>query len=136
MTRAVCAPLTLNVPIFDGFEKSAKVNEAKVDYLKASSDYQFMKRYFDLEYKDAVGKYNTSGNAVKRQRDNTALADNVYEQTLLQYRQGTATLSDLLGAENSLSNSELSLMNATLQLRNAELDLKKASGTLLSIENH
>lgn len=125
--------LSLNIPIFNGFEKKSKINQAKIDDLQAKNNLEFTQRYFCIEYENAVEKNQNCKNAEARQRENTDLAENVYAKMLFQYEQGVASLSDLLGAENSLSESRLALFNAILQLRISELDILRATGELNSI---
>ncbi|MCU7503012.1 MAG: TolC family protein [Ignavibacteria bacterium] len=127
--------LSLSIPVFDGLQKNAQINQAEVDYLEATNDYEFLARLLNLEYNNAVKKYFNSKDAAERQKDNVKLAAKVYSQTLLQYRQGVASLSDLLEIENSSSSAQLSLMNALYQLRISELDILKATGKLQTILN-
>jgi outer membrane protein len=127
--------LSLDVPIFNGFEKRAKINVARIDFEQASANYDFTHRYYSIEYQNAAKTYRNSSETVVRQNDNTKLAEKVYEQSLKQYQQGVTSLSDLLNAESNLDESHQSLLNALFQLRTAELDMLKASGKLRSILN-
>jgi len=127
--------LSLNVPIFDGFEKKAKVAQAKIDYQLAQNNYDFTSRYLNIEYTNAVKKYQNAKKAIQNQQMNSRLAEKVYEQSLLQYQQGIASLSDVLNSETSLSEARSNLINAMLQLRTAELDMLKASGSLKTMIN-
>ena len=127
--------LTLSVPIFDGFSKSTRRNQAEIDYKLAASDYEFTRRSLNVEYRHALRAYNNSSRTESRQEDNVNLAEEVYDQTLLQYKEGVVSLSDLLEIENSLNDARLNLTNAVHQLRTAELDILKASGRLKTILN-
>jgi outer membrane protein len=127
--------LSFSLPIFDGLEKHAQSEQAECDYLQASNNYEFTQRFLLMEYNNAFKRYNYNREVEQRQKENIELAERVYEKMYLQYKQGTAPLTDLLSAESSLSESRLSALNTTLNLRLAELDLIKASGNLKSIIN-
>ncbi|MDD4116228.1 MAG: TolC family protein, partial [Massilibacteroides sp.] len=70
-----------------------------------------------------------------RQEENIRIAEGNYRIVLLEYQQQTTSLSDLLRAQNSLTEACLSYDNALLQLKNAALDLIKAKGELLTKTN-
>jgi len=55
----------------------------------------------------------------------------VYNINLLGYTQQVVPLSDLILAEDNVTEARLSCLNALLQLKNAELDLRKVRGELL-----
>lgn len=125
--------LTFSIPLFNGFRTDARTNQASIDYVLASSDYADMQRYYGVEYENAVKQYHSSKDAETRQYRNAQLAETIYDQMLLHYQQGIASLSDLLEAENSLGNANLALFDAMLQLRLAELEILKTTGELESI---
>jgi outer membrane protein len=127
--------LSLSIPIFDGFEKHSQSEQAECDYQMASNNYDFTQKYLNMEYNNAMKRYKQNKESENIQRENVELSEKVYEKMYLQYKQGTAPLTDLLSSENSLSESRLSALNTTLNLRLAELDLIKSSGNLKSIIN-
>jgi OMF family outer membrane factor len=54
----------------------------------------------------------------------------VYYQVVLQQKQGTANLTDILLADNSLRESQQNYLSAIVEFLKAELELKKLTGTL------
>jgi outer membrane protein TolC len=56
----------------------------------------------------------------------------VYGQSQLQYKEGVASLSDLLNAETELRSAQNNYINALVQLKLAALELRKANGSLLA----
>jgi OMF family outer membrane factor len=57
-------------------------------------------------------------------------AKSVYQQTLLQQQQGTATLTDILLADNALREAQQNYLNLLVDYLKADLELKKASGSI------
>ena len=58
------------------------------------------------------------------------LAQTIYEQTLLQQKQGTANLTDVLLADNALREAQQTYINAVIEYLKADLELKKLTGNI------
>ena len=58
------------------------------------------------------------------------LSQKVYDQVVLQQKQGTANLTDILLADNSLRESQQNYLSAIVEFLKAELELKKLTGNL------
>jgi outer membrane protein TolC len=59
------------------------------------------------------------------------LAENIYQNTLLQRKEGLATLTDVLQADNAVREAQKNYIDALVALRRAELENKKLTGNLL-----
>jgi OMF family outer membrane factor len=59
-----------------------------------------------------------------------AQADNIYQQTLLQQKQGVASLTDVLQADTALREAQQNHLAAMVDYLKADLELKKYSGNL------
>ena len=55
-----------------------------------------------MNYKNALNNYMNNREIVRRQKQNLELADKVYKETSLKYREGLAGMSSLLQDEMSL----------------------------------
>jgi outer membrane protein len=124
--------LSLNVPIFSGFEKRYKTRQKDIEILQLQNTRINTLNYLSKEFTDAMRQYENSLNAMMRQMENIKVAEETYDVSLQGYRQQTVPLSDLIMSENSLVEARLSYYNALLQLKNAELDIKKVNGELLN----
>ena len=56
-------------------------------------------------------------------------------QTVLQQKQGTASLTDVLLADNALREAQQNYLNAVIDFLKADLELKKLTGSITSIKN-
>lgn len=122
--------ISLNIPLFDGFEKRAKTKQYDLELMQLQNTRENTLTGFSMEYTDARRQYYTSYTAMVRQQENIELAEETYDVSLQGYRQQVISLSDLLLSENSLTEARLSYYNALVQLKNAELQVKKAKGEL------
>ncbi len=120
--------INLSIPIFDGFEKRSKSRQARLEYQKSSLTLDNTKERFSVEYKNAMNNYYNNKNNVARQKQNIDLAEKVYNETALRYREGMSTMSDLLQDEIGLSNAQASYLNALYNFKEAELQIMSLTG--------
>ena len=59
------------------------------------------------------------------------LAQTIYEQTFLQQKQGTASLTDVLLADTSLREAQQNYLSVVVDYLKADLELKKLTNQLL-----
>lgn len=124
--------LTLDVPIFDGFKRGAELAQSRLDLEKTRNLQRHLLSTVNKEVLDAESSLAYSNVRLEDQKANQDLANEVYEETVIEYKGGTATLADLLNAENALLESQAQYMTALADKLLAELSLSKAKGTLLS----
>lgn len=122
--------LSLNIPIFDGFEKRYKTKQYKSEIAQLQNTKAYTLNSLQKDYSNALAEYNNSQKAIQRQTGNIKVAEENYSVCFQQYKQQTLLLSELIMAENSLTDARLNYLDALLQLKNAELELKKLNGEL------
>ena len=123
--------ISLNIPLFNGFEHQAKLRQSDLELQQLRNSLNDTWNSLTREHSDALFHYQNSMTSLQRQEDNIRLAEETYSVSLHCYRQQVIPLSDLFLAEASLTESRLSYNNALFQLKNAELDLRKIKGELL-----
>lgn len=122
--------LSLSIPIFDGFEKRSKSRQAHLDYQKTAMTLDNTKEQFNVNYRNAMNNYQNHQNNVERQKKNIALAEKVYQETALKYREGLSTMSELLQDELSLSNAQAAYLNALYNFKEAEVNIMSLTGEI------
>jgi outer membrane protein len=123
--------LTLNVPIFDGLQKRAQMQKSKLNLEKTLNSEEQFRQQVDMEMFNAKAQLSNSHRALAAQEENKQLAEEIYAQTQLEYKEGMATMADLLNAETSMKEAQTNYINALIQTLIASLDVKKAAGNLL-----
>ena len=127
--------LTLNIPIFDGFARRSRVNKADVDIRKINEDLRNTKQSINLAYDNAKIQIRNAISTIDSQNENKQLAQEIYFSTQNNYRNGLASLTDLLDAENSLTEAQNSYNQALLNYKLAEIQLIKSKGNISSLLN-
>lgn len=127
--------LTLKVPIFDGFARRSRVQQANQVLKQVDLRQELNKLSLTTAYENSRLMIQNSLSTIKTQKENVSLADEVYASTQNNYKLGLASLTDLLNAETSLAEAQNSYNEALLQYKLAELDLIKSNGNLPSLLN-
>lgn len=127
--------LNLKIPIFNGFATRSRVRQADIDVQKLRADIKDTELSLDLNFQNAKTQLTNSIITLNNQKENVALAEEVYQNTRNNYNQGLAPLTDLLDAENSLTTAQNNYSTALLDYRLAEIQLIKAQGNLKTLLN-
>ncbi|MFV8347241.1 TolC family protein [Flavobacterium sp. ZB4P13] len=128
--------LNLKVPIFTGFGTRAKVRQADIDLRAIKEDINDTKLSLDLAFANAKTQIDNSLTTINNQKENAQLAKEVLDNTRNNYVQGLASLTDLLDAENSLTEAQNNYTSAILDYKLAEIQLIKSKGELKTLINN
>jgi outer membrane protein len=125
--------LNLRIPIFNGFLTRSKIRQADVNIKKAREDRRESVNGLNLAYENAKIQLQNSLNTIKSQKQNAALAQEIYNSTQNNYNNGLAALTDLLDTENALTSAQNSYTQALLNYKIAEIQLIKSNGNIKSL---
>ena len=122
--------LTLRIPIFDGLEKRSKSRKAQLDIENAGIAYENAMKQMNTQYMNATSELHNSQRNYTKQFDNYRLAEDVYTVTADQYREGVASMTEVLQDEMRMSEAQNNYLTAHYNLQVAQLTLLKLSGQL------
>lgn len=121
----------LQVPIFDGFNKQSKCKQAEIQLRQLDLQSTQLERSLEAEHANVYAQFNDNMEVLSAQNANRDLAEKVYQQTFNEYKQGTASLTDLLTSDNERQNAQVQYLNALSSVLAADVAIRKANGTLL-----
>ena len=127
--------LRVSIPIFDGFQRDAQVKQQRLTLLTQEEQQRLNVSAYRLQYNNAQSQIQRAQTSVQNDDRNVTLAQEVYNITTLQYRQGTKLLTDLINADNSYREARTNYINSLINLYQARLDLEQSQGKLLSFYN-
>ena len=127
--------LRLNVPLFNGWQKRARVSQSKAALEQIRVREEDTKKLLLVQSQDARRKLLNSITAEQRQRENQKLAEHVYSVSQEQYQKGIVPLTDLLEAEKALNEAMTGQITAMVQMKLSELEFLKSNGTILNLLN-
>jgi outer membrane protein TolC len=120
----------MTVPIFDGLQKSARIQQGKLSLMKLNNDLDNLKNAIALETANANVQYENNYKTLQNQRRNLDLAKEVVRVTQIKYEQGVGTNLEVVNAEASLKEAQTNYFGALYDLLISQVDLMKATGTL------
>lgn len=127
--------LRLSIPIFDGLQRDSQVKQQRLTLLTQQEQQKLNTSAYQLQFNSAQSQIRRAQTSVQNDDRNVKLAQEVYNVTTLQYRQGTKLLTDLINADNSYREARTNYINSLINLYQARLDLEQSQGKLLSFYN-
>ncbi len=124
------AGLNLTIPIFQGNRRIQNLRRAKLEVDRADLDLVNTKNSISTQVTQALASYKSNYAELVIQKENTDLANEVYNTVFLQYREGIKTYLDVIVAQSDLRTSQLNYNNALFTVLSSKIDLQKALGTL------
>ena len=125
----------LSWSLFTGFRRDAQYKQAVITMNNAMENLSLNEELQNLQFQNAGAAVTRAQSTIITNKNNMELANEVYENTTLQYSQGIANLSDLLNSELSYREAQNNYINSLLDFYLADLDVRKANGTLIQSMN-
>lgn len=123
--------VNLKIPVFDGFRKRSQIAQRRIDIARYDNEIELKRQTIDKEIADAAADYNSNISTLRSAEENRSLAEKIYDDMQLQFKNGIVSLNDVLNAQNDMNDAQNNYTNALIRLRIAELDLKKSRSELL-----
>lgn len=127
-TSIVGAKVTM--PIFTGFQRNARTQQAKLNAQKAENNIESLKKSIDYEIAASMTMLQNASVSLENQKKNIVLAEEVYRVTKLKYDQGVGTNLEVVTAEAALKEAQTNYLNALYDAIIAKIDFDKANGNL------
>jgi OMF family outer membrane factor len=96
------AGVQLSYPLFNGTVTQRKINQKSLELKNNELQFGLITEQNDMQVQNALMQREVAKKSVETTTEQIELAKSIYEQTVLQQKQGTASLTDVLLADNSL----------------------------------
>lgn len=126
------AGIQLSYPLFNGTITNRKLNQKKLELKNNELQSSLLTDQTALLIETAQQQRAVAQRSVGTTQSQTQLAQSIYDQTLLQQKQGLASLTDVLLADNTLRETQQNYLSAMIDYLKANLDLKKTTGNMLN----
>lgn len=120
--------LRVNVPIFDGFRRRARMEQAKSAVRQSDFDRQLLELSIDNDVAASRNRFRDAVLAVDAQKQNMELAANVYDQTKKKYEQGLGSNLEITNAQTELRAAQTNYFASLYDAIIAKVDYLKATG--------
>jgi len=124
------AGIQLSYPLFNGTVTQRKINQKKLEINNNELQAQLISDKNEMEIENAIRQRTIAQNTIMNTENQIDLAKTIYDQTILQQKQGTASLTDVLLADNALREAQQNYLNAIIDFLKADLEFKKLTGTI------
>jgi outer membrane protein len=128
--RTALIGLNINVPIFDGFSRRARIEKAQLQLEQSLNNVEGLKEDIDQEVRVAINNYSSALSTLDNQKRNMQLAEEVYEQTRLKFQNGIGSNTEITSAQEDLQVAQSNYILAVYEAIRAKIDFLKATGRL------
>ncbi|GAB3801339.1 TolC family protein [Spirosoma humi] len=124
--------LQLNWSVFDGFARKARLTQNRLDNQKLDTQLRQTQESITMDITNAKNKLLVEQRNLTTNGAQVNLAEKIYSQTQLQFKEGTVSVSEVIQTEDELHNAQNNYLSTLVKFRTAELDWKKATGNLIA----
>jgi outer membrane protein len=122
--------LSVNLPIFDGFQKKNKIKQTEFNQNKTINTLDQLKKGIDMELTTSRTNLSNAILTMDAQEQNMQLAENVFSTVKKKYEQGVGSSFELLQADTDLQQAQSNYFNALYNAILAKINYFKALGRL------
>ena len=122
--------LHLSIPIFDGGERQANINTARLNLQKLNNSVDQLKQSIDNDVAQARINMKSAILTMDAQKKNIELAQQVYNSTKLKYEQGLGSNQEISTAQADLVTAQNNYYGSLYDAIIAKIDYLTATGKL------
>ena len=124
------AGLQLTVPLFNGTVTKRKINQKKIEIQNSNLQISLINDQQNMLIENAKRKRLLTQQSIENTSGQIKLAKTIYDQMIIQQREGTANLTEILLADNALREAQQSYLSAVIDYMKADLELKQLTGNI------
>jgi len=117
--------VTMSVPIFGSGQRYAQIQQKKIALYQVQNSKLNLEQALTVQYNEAKNKYITAYEANLNDKENIKLAESIYNDTQVKYKNGTASSMELTQAQNQYINAQAQYFNSLMNLLNEKSNLDK-----------
>jgi outer membrane protein len=122
--------LNLNIPIFDGFQRKYKVQQAQLNLQKVDNAVDNLKQVIDLQYTVSKESLKNALLNLDAQQRNVQLAENVYNTTKKKFEAGIGSSFEVLQADNDWQTAQSNYFTGLYNAIVAKISFQSSLGKL------
>lgn len=122
--------LSLNVPIFNGFQRKYQVAQSRITVQQAQNTLRNMQNALSLEASQANVNYLNGLQTLENQRRNQDLAREVLRVSKIKYQQGVGSSIEVTQAQTALEDADNKYIQGLYDALVSKVDLDRAYGRI------
>ena len=116
--------VSMSVPIFSSLRKSAKTQQAKIEFEKSVIDYSESKKRILIELENAESEYQYALNSYNNAIENLKLAEKIQKKNQIKFLEGLISGLELRQAQIQLYSIQNELLQSMLEVINKKTALE------------
>lgn len=124
-----------SIPIFSGFKKQSQLAQSKLSLASMELTNKLNLQEYKLNIENASTDIVSTYTNLKKSKENLQLATEMMDASMVEYREGTATLSSLLDTDYSYKEARTNYTTSLLDYLTAQLSYYKNTGTISQFVN-
>jgi outer membrane protein TolC len=124
------AGINVGIPIYDGGEKSAKIQKVKLDMEETNIQRDNFERSMTLQVKNARLSFINARKSLNNRKVALEITERIYKKTQIKFKEGVGSSVEVTQAEGQLFEAQGAYINALFDLLTAKTDLDIAEGNL------
>jgi outer membrane protein len=117
--------ISLNVPIFSGFARSARTQQAKIALDQAKTQLTQTEQQLKLEYERAKSEYEFAVEEYATSKSNLNLAERIERKQQIKFTEGLSSSFDFSEAQRQLYTAQQSYLQSMVNIINKKAALEK-----------
>lgn len=117
--------LNMSIPIFSSGLRNAKVEQKKLELYQLQNTKEIVTDQLIMQEKQLRYNLTSALEQYESQKENVKLAQKIYNNTELKFRQGVASSFNLIQANSNLLQAENNYISSAMELLQAKLKLDK-----------
>lgn len=122
--------IQLAYPLFNGTVTERKINQKNIELQNSVLQINLATEQNNMLIVNAKRQRFVAQKSVETTLSQIELAQTIYQQTALQQKQGVATLTDVLLADNAVREAQQNYLSSVVEYLKADLELKKLTGNI------
>jgi OMF family outer membrane factor len=118
--------------IFSGTTLEYKVFQKREEIKQNTTRLELLNDKQNVQIENAQMQYEVASSNLLNAKSQLALAETIYSKTLIQQKEGVASLTDVLLSDNTQKEAQQNYLSALVDVMKADLELKKVSGNILN----
>lgn len=126
------AGIQVIMPIYTGNLTRQKIKGKELEIEKTGIKLQMVREKYKVDKLNNTYQLNIIHKSLITIQQQVKLAQTIYAKTILQQKEGIATITDVLLADNAVREAQQNYIASLIALSRAEIEFKKLTGNLLN----
>jgi outer membrane protein TolC len=118
--------ISLNIPIFSSGGRHSKIQQSKLELIKIQNTKVDVENALNMQVIQNRNGFITAQEKHLLEKRNLELAKKIYENTLIMFRNGSASSLEVTQAQNQMLSSQTNYYTSIMELLQAKNNLDKA----------